>query len=62
MADRPGHDFRYAIDNSLISKTLKWQPNVSFEKGLKLTANWYLDNLNWCDKFFKNNKNFNILS
>ena len=54
--DRPGHDFRYAIDNSLISKNLKWQPNVSFEKGLKLTANWYLDNLNWCDKFFENNK------
>ncbi len=53
--DRLGHDFRYAIDNSLISKELGWQPKVSFEIGLNLTIKWYLDNLDWCSKFFKNN-------
>ncbi len=53
--DRPGHDFRYAIDNSLISKDLQWEPNVSFENGLNQTINWYINNLDWCDMFFENN-------
>ena len=56
--DRPGHDFRYAIDNSLILKDLKWQPKIAFKKGLRLTTKWYIDNLKWCDKFFEKNKNF----
>ena len=46
--DRPGHDFRYAIDNSKIKNDLGWSPKYSFEKGLELTINWYLDNLEWC--------------
>ncbi len=55
VKDRPGHDFRYAIDNSLISRDLQWKPNVSFRDGLNLTINWYLKNLNWCDNFFEKN-------
>lgn len=39
--DRPGHDRRYAIDNSKITKTLKWQPQYAFEEGLEKTINWY---------------------
>lgn len=39
--DRPGHDRRYAIDNSKITKTLKWQPQYVFDEGLEKTINWY---------------------
>ncbi len=56
VKDRPGHDFRYAIDNSLISRDLQWKPKFSFSNGLNLTINWYLNNLNWCDSFFEKNK------
>ncbi len=55
VEDRPGHDFRYAIDNSLISSDLGWKPSYSFAEGLRKTINWYLENLNWCDKFFEKN-------
>tara|TARA_Y100001933_G_scaffold257716_1_gene304566 strand:- start:374 stop:1447 length:1074 start_codon:yes stop_codon:yes gene_type:complete len=58
VKDRPGHDFRYAIDNSLISNDLQWEPNFSFRNGLNLTINWYLNNLNWCDSFFEKNNKF----
>jgi len=58
VKDRPGHDFRYAIDNSLITRDLQWKPNFSFRNGLNLTINWYLKNLNWCDNFFDNNNKF----
>ncbi len=47
VADRPGHDFRYAIDASRIRKELGWQPQETFESGLKKTVQWYLDNENW---------------
>ena len=53
IEDRPGHDFRYAIDNSLIYSDLGWQPRYSFKEGLKKTINWYLENINWCKNFFK---------
>lgn len=46
--DRPGHDFRYAIDASKIKKKLNWIPKHSFNAGLKKTIEWYLNNLNWC--------------
>ena len=46
--DRPGHDFRYAIDASKIKKKLNWKPIHSFKTGLKKTIEWYLNNLNWC--------------
>lgn len=49
VADRPGHDLRYAIDASKISKKLNWQPKETFESGIKKTIQWYLNNKNWCD-------------
>jgi dTDP-glucose 4,6-dehydratase len=48
VKDRPGHDLRYAIDAGKIAKELGWTPEETFETGLKLTVQWYLDNLEWC--------------
>jgi dTDP-glucose 4,6-dehydratase len=48
VADRPGHDLRYAIDPSKIARDLNWQPKETFESGIKKTVLWYLDNQNWC--------------
>lgn len=48
VADRPGHDMRYAIDASKMQKELQWTPQESFETGLRKTVIWYLDNLEWC--------------
>lgn len=50
VKDRAGHDRRYAIDSSKITKELNWQPKVSFEDGLRDTINWYLENKDWSDK------------
>ena len=47
VADRPGHDARYAINPLRISKELGWRPSVSLEEGLNLTVQWYLDNEDW---------------
>jgi len=47
VPDRPGHDARYAIDASRIHDELGWQPSVTLEQGLRLTAPWYLDNPGW---------------
>lgn len=47
VADRPGHDKRYAIDASRIQRELGWQPSVSFEEGIEQTVQWYLDNPDW---------------
>ncbi len=47
VTDRPGHDFRYAIDATKIQTKLGWSPKESFESGIKKTINWYLDNPNW---------------
>ncbi|WP_337967391.1 dTDP-glucose 4,6-dehydratase [uncultured Flavobacterium sp.] len=47
VKDRPGHDLRYAIDASKISKELGWKPSVTFEEGLEKTVNWYLNNNKW---------------
>jgi len=52
VADRPGHDRRYAIDASKIM-ALGWQPKYSrenFEQGLKETVDWYLNNKEWVEK------------
>lgn len=49
VADRPGHDLRYAIDASKIARDLNWQPKESFESGIKKTVLWYLDNQDWCN-------------
>jgi dTDP-glucose 4,6-dehydratase len=48
VADRPGHDRRYAIDAGKIRRELGWVPRESFETGLQKTVEWYLDNLEWC--------------
>ena len=50
VQDRPGHDFRYALDNKKIFKELRWKPKISFDKGLKDTVKWYFEN----KKFLKN--------
>lgn len=47
--DRPGHDRRYAIDSSKMSKELNWTPMETFETGLRKTVQWYLDNQAWCN-------------
>ena len=54
VADRPGHDLRYAIDASKIARDLNWQPKETFESGIEKTVLWYLDNQNWCNSV--NNK------
>ncbi|WP_448563838.1 dTDP-glucose 4,6-dehydratase [Thalassotalea ganghwensis] len=48
VADRPGHDVRYAIDASKISSELGWKPEETFSTGIKKTIEWYLANLEWC--------------
>ncbi|MCG2581721.1 MAG: GDP-mannose 4,6-dehydratase, partial [Marinobacter sp.] len=48
VADRPGHDLRYAIDASKIQRELGWAPDETFESGIRKTVQWYLDNLDWC--------------
>jgi len=47
VKDRPGHDFRYAIDASKIKNKLNWEPIESFETGIKKTIEWYLKNKEW---------------
>ena len=47
VEDRPGHDQRYAIDNTKISQILNWQPAETFETGIKKTVEWYLQNEKW---------------
>ena len=53
--DRPGHDFRYAIDAGKIQNDLGWSPNESFETGIRKTIHWYLDNQNWWKAIQDNN-------
>jgi len=48
--DRVGHDVRYAIDATKISKNLNWTPDETFATGIKKTVEWYLDNTAWCDR------------
>lgn len=49
VTDRPGHDFRYAVDTSKIERELGWQPQETFETGIEKTVNWYLNNQVWCE-------------
>ncbi|MCE9860300.1 dTDP-glucose 4,6-dehydratase [Aeromonas caviae] len=50
VKDRPGHDFRYAIDASKIERELGWKPEETFESGIRKTVKWYLNNLEWCSR------------
>lgn len=47
VADRPGHDRRYAIDASKLKGELGWAPTVTFEEGIAITVDWYLENQTW---------------
>lgn len=47
VKDRPGHDRRYAIDANKIKNELGWEPSVTFEEGLSITIDWYLENEDW---------------
>lgn len=53
--DRPGHDRRYAIDASKISRDLGWEPEETFESGIEKTINWYLENPEWNSKIAAEN-------
>ncbi len=50
VADRPGHDRRYAINSAKLQSELGWTPAESFETGLEKTIAWYLENRAWCDR------------
>lgn len=50
VEDRKGHDLRYAIDSSKLSRELGWHPLVSFEEGIERTVRWYLDNEKWVER------------
>ena len=56
IIDRPGHDFRYAINSNKIRTELKWKPKINFNKGIQDTINWYISNIRWlkyCSKKYK---------
>jgi dTDP-glucose 4,6-dehydratase len=59
VADRPGHDRRYAIDPAKLKRKFGWQSKYKFEKSLNGTIEWYLKNKNWMDNLKKKIKNFN---
>lgn len=52
VADRPGHDVRYAIDASKIQRELGWKPQETFESGMRKTVSWYLNNKTWWTPMF----------
>ena len=55
VKDRPGHDFRYALDNKKINHKIKWKTKISFEKGLRDTIVWYLNNKKFLQNISKKN-------
>ena len=48
VADRPGHDRRYAIDSGRIAEELGWVPSIAFESGIAATVDWYAEHMDWC--------------
>ncbi len=55
IKDRPGHDRRYAIDATKINAELGWKPSVTFEEGLQVTIDWFLDNTDWLNNVTSGN-------
>jgi dTDP-glucose 4,6-dehydratase len=47
VTDRPGHDWRYALDNRKIRTELGWKPTIDFETGIRRTMTWYMENQWW---------------
>lgn len=60
VKDRPGHDLRYAIDATKISRELGWEPSLRFEEGLDKTIDWYLENKEWLENIRTGNYKKNI--
>ena len=57
VKDRPGHDFRYALNSNKLRKKLNWKPNININKGLEKTYLWYLQNI----KYYKRLSNKDIV-
>ena len=57
VKDRPGHDFRYALNSNKIKKKLKWKPKINLNQGISKTVDWYIKNQEYFKKL--NEKNFN---
>jgi len=57
VKDRPGHDKRYAISNDKITSKLGWKPKISFEEGIRMTIEWYLNNPLWIKNIEKKRTN-----
>ena len=55
VKDRPGHDRRYAIDATKIKEVLGWEPTIQATEGLRLTAQWYLENTEWLENVTSGN-------
>ena len=55
VTDRAGHDLRYAIDASKLTKNLGWKPSLQFEEGLEKTVDWYLENNEWLENVTSGN-------
>lgn len=55
VKDRPGHDRRYAIDNTKITTQLGWKPAYTFEQGMKETIEWYINNTEWIENVISGN-------
>ena len=47
VEDRPGHDLRYSLNSSKINQELNWSPTINFDKSLKQTVDWYIENMKW---------------
>jgi len=61
VEDRPGHDFRYAVDYSKIKNDLSWEPKETFISGINKTVSWYLNNLDWIKLITDNKYNLDRL-
>ena len=61
VKDRPGHDFRYAIDSSKIKNKLNWQPEYKFKDAIISTIDWYIENQSWWNKILDNKYSLNRL-